>query len=630
MKEKPHHFIRFLGYVRPYIKYVVLAVWGGIVKFTVPLLVPQVTRHLLDDVYLNPALTVPQKLHELYLYVGGMMAVFVFFWAPLTYTRHYYEGKAGRRSVFDLRCELYYRILRMSASFFDRNKSGTIVARLISDIELAQNLVGSALTNVWMDAISLTVILYFLVRIDVTTTLVALSTFPLYLYSFKKLQGEIKASSRQVQQEIANMAGNIQEKIVGSRVIHVFTQEKKEEKNFLKESEQLFSKEMRRVFFQSVNMTVTGTLTQLAPLIVALFGGYRVIHGTMSIGELVAIGMYLPALYTPLQRFSELNVVFANAMAALERIFEIIDAKPEITDRPNAIQLNEIKGRVEFDHVYFSYSKQDEGTLVLSDLNFTVEPGQKIALVGPSGSGKSTLVSLIPRFYDVDAGAVRIDGYDVRDIKLRSLRRHIGMVLQDPILFSGTIKENILYGAPDATDQQLIAACKAANAYEFIKSMPHGFDSEIGEGGAFLSGGQKQRLTIARAFLKNPKILILDEATSSLDSESERLIQEALERLIAGRTTFIIAHRLSTIVGADRILVLNEGRIVESGTHHELLQLGGIYRHLYEQQFESIWASLDVLAEPPAADHPPNLKSTMYTASPAMPAAKSAVIKTVK
>ncbi len=595
MEQKPHNFVRFLAYVRPYTKYVVVATLGGIVKFTVPLWVPQITRYLLDNVYLNSALSVEAKLRELFIYAGGMMVVFIVFWAPWTYVRHYYSGKAGHRSVFDLRCDLYYRILRMSASFFDRNKSGAIVARLISDIELAQNLVGSALTNVWMDAISLVVILYFMVQIDLMTTLVALITFPLYLYFFKKLQGEIKASSYQVQQEIATMSGNAQEKISGSRVVHAFTQEKNEERTFQRESEELFSKAMRRVYFQSMNMTTTGTLTQLAPLIVTMFGGYQVIHGALSIGELVAVTMYLSPLYTPLQRFSELNVVFANSMAALDRIFEIMDEKPEIADRPNAAELKRIAGKVEFEQVHFSYSKENQGTLILSDLNFTIESGQKIALVGPSGSGKSTLVSLIPRFYDVDAGCVKIDGGDVRDIQLTSLRRHIGMVLQDPILFSGTIRENILYGNPKATDEQIMAASKAANAYGFIRSLPHGFDNEIGEGGVFLSGGQRQRLTIARAFLKDPKILILDEATSSLDSESERLIQEAMERLIVGRTTFIIAHRLSTIVNADRILVLNNGSVVETGTHVELLQRGGMYRHLYEQQFESARFSLDLL-----------------------------------
>jgi ABC-type multidrug transport system fused ATPase/permease subunit len=595
MEQKPNNFVRFLAYVRPYTKYVVVAALGGIVKFTVPLWVPQITRYLLDNVYLNPALSVEAKLRELFMYVGGMMVVFVVFWAPWTYVRHYYSGKAGHRSVFDLRCDLYYRILRMSASFFDHNKSGAIVARLISDIELAQNLVGSALTNVWMDAISLVMILYFMVQINLTTTLVALVTFPIYLYFFKKLQGEIKASSYQVQKEIATMSGNAQEKISGSRVVHAFTQEKNEERTFQREAEVLFSKAMRGVYFQSMNMTTTGTLTQLAPLIVTLYGGYQVIQGALSIGDLVAVTMYLSPLYMPLQRFSELNVVFANSTAALDRIFEIMDEKPEIADRPNAMELKQIAGKVEFEHVHFSYSKEDQGTLVLSDLNFTAEPGQKIALVGPSGSGKSTLVSLIPRFYDVDAGCVEIDGRDVRDVQLTCLRRHIGMVLQNPILFSGTIRENILYGNPKATDEQIVAASKAANAYDFIRSLPHGFDNEIGEGGVFLSGGQRQRLTIARAFLKDPKILILDEATSSLDSESEHLIQEAMERLIVGRTTFIIAHRLSTIVNADRILVLNSGSIVETGTHVELLQRDGVYRHLYEQQFESARFSLDLL-----------------------------------
>jgi ABC-type multidrug transport system fused ATPase/permease subunit len=595
MEQKPNNFVRFLAYVRPYTKYVVIAALGGIVKFTVPLWVPQITRYLLDNVYLNPALSVEAKLRELFMYVGGMMVVFVVFWAPWTYVRHYYSGKAGHRSVFDLRCDLYYRILRMSASFFDHNKSGAIVARLISDIELAQNLVGSALTNVWMDAISLVMILYFMVQINLTTTLVALVTFPIYLYFFKKLQGEIKASSYQVQKEIATMSGNAQEKISGSRVVHAFTQEKNEERTFQREAEVLFSKAMRGVYFQSMNMTTTGTLTQLAPLIVTLYGGYQVIQGALSIGDLVAVTMYLSPLYMPLQRFSELNVVFANSTAALDRIFEIMDEKPEIADRPNAMELKQIAGKVEFEHVHFSYSKEDQGTLVLSDLNFTAEPGQKIALVGPSGSGKSTLVSLIPRFYDVDAGCVQIDGRDVRDVQLTCLRRHIGMVLQNPILFSGTIRENILYGNPKATDEQIVAASKAANAYDFIRSLPHGFDNEIGEGGVFLSGGQRQRLTIARAFLKDPKILILDEATSSLDSESEHLIQEAMERLIVGRTTFIIAHRLSTIVNADRILVLNSGSIVETGTHVELLQRDGMYRHLYEQQFESARFSLDLL-----------------------------------
>ncbi len=574
-------FLRFLSYVRPYAKYVAAAAVGGIVKFSVPLLVPEITRHLLDDVYLNPAMTADEKVRELGLYIGGMMVIFVVFWSPFTYVRHYFAGKASQQSIFDLRCELYYRILRMSASFFDRNKSGAIVARLIGDIELAQNLIGSALTDTWMDFVALALILYFLLRIDAGVALAALLTFPIYLYYFRKSQSDIRRSSLRVQEEIAAMSGSIQEKIAGSRVVHAFAREKHEETSFYRESEKLFSISMHRVYLQSTNVTITTLLTHLAPLIVTLYGGYQVIVGNLTVGELVAVGMYLPPLYTPMQRFAQLNLVFANSMAAVDRVFEIMDQKPEIRDRPGAVELRDIEGQVEFDHVCFAYHHVEEPGPVLRDITFTVEPGQKIALVGPSGSGKSTIVSLIPRFYDVDSGGVRIDGCDVRDVTLTSLRRKVGMVLQTPILFSGSVLENIRYGEPSASFGEIVEACKAANAYDFIMAMPKGFNSEVGESGTFLSGGQKQRITIARAFLKDPKILILDEATSSLDSESEKLIQSALERLMEGRTTFIIAHRLSTVEKADCIMVLENGRIVETGTHEQLLRANGLYHHLY-------------------------------------------------
>jgi subfamily B ATP-binding cassette protein MsbA len=315
---------------------------------------------------------------------------------------------------------------------------------------------------------------------------------------------------------------------------------------------------------------------------VTIYGGYQVIHGHLSVGALIAFGMYLNPLYLPLQRFSELNVVFANSMAALDRIFEIIDEHPEIADHPQAVKLKTVSGKLTFEDVSFSYSPE---RAVLDHINFTVEPGQKVALVGHSGSGKSTLVSLVPRFFDVDAGVIRLDEHDIRMVKLKSLRDQIGMVLQDPVLFSGTIRDNILYGNPKASKEQVIQACKAANAYDFIKQLPHGLNTEVGERGALLSGGQKQRITIARAFLRDPKILILDEATSSLDTESEHLIQEALDRLMVNRTTIIIAHRLSTVVNADRILVLHNGSIVEAGSHDDLIRESTIYRSLYSRQF---------------------------------------------
>ncbi len=579
--ETQNNFIRFLSYVRPYKWQVVAASIGGIVKFSVPLLVPQVTRYLLDDVFLNTALTTQEKMNALFTSVGGLILIFIFFWTPLTYIRHYYAGKSGYISVFDLRHELYYRILRMSASFFDRHKSGGIVARLIGDIEVAQNLVGSALTNVWMDLISLILILYFLMTIDSGVTLVALVTFPFYLFFFRKSQTAIKTSSLRVQEEIEALSGSVQEKIAGNRVVRAFGREDFEEKSFDRDSQKLLSTSMRRVYLQSVNLAITGVIVNVAPLIVMLYGGMQVINGALTVGDLIAVTMYLPSLYTPLQRFSELGVVFANSMAAVDRVFEIMDMKPEIRDLPTAMEVETIEGRVEFDHVSFAYHNVDEPGPVLRDMSFVVEPGEKVALVGPSGSGKSTVVSLIPRFYDVDAGHVYIDGHDVRDLMLQSLRRHVGMVLQTPVLFSGSIYDNIRYGKPEAEEAEIVEACRAANAWDFIQKMPKAIYSEVGENGGYLSGGQRQRLTIARAFLKDPKILILDEATSALDAESERLIQSALERLMIGRTTFIIAHRLSTIEDADLIFVLDRGRLVELGTHNQLLHEAGVYQRLY-------------------------------------------------
>jgi len=581
-RKKQHNFFRFLAYVKPYRGAVLLAALGGVVKFTLPLLVPQLTRHLIDNVFVNQALAASEKVEELFFYAGIMIGLFVIVWAPFTYMRSYFAGKAGHRSVFDLRCDLYYHILRMSSSFFSENKSGGIVSRLISDVALVQNLVGSALTNIWIDGAAVFVIIYFLLGIDPPTALVAMATFPLYIFFFKKIGSKIKKTSYDVQKEIEIMSGDVQEKMAGNVVVRSFTREKHEEKIFNDYSENLFITTMRRIMLQSVNISVSGLMMNLAPLLVIIFGGYRVVHGMISLGDLIAVTMYLHPLYLPLQRFSELNVVFSNSMAALQRIFEIMDQKPEIMDKKNAHAFESVAGHVRFENVFFGYNN---GEPILKGMSFDVQAGTRVALVGKSGSGKSTVVSLIPRLYDVNKGRVAIDGYDVRDVKQRSLRRQIGMVLQDPILFSGTIRENIRYGRPKADNKEIVEACEMANALEFIKTLPNGMGTEVGEQGVFLSGGQKQRITIARAFLKNPKILILDEATSSLDSVSEAMIQEALERLMEGRTTFIIAHRLSTIVNVDNIMVLDNGSIIESGNHTDLLKKSSEYRKLYEIQF---------------------------------------------
>ena len=584
MKQTPKrpNFLRFLAYVKPYVWFIVLAAIGGIIKFTVPLIVPQITRYLLDDVLLNSDFSTERQLTLLFRSIGLMALLLVFIWAPATYARSYFAGLAGHKAVFDLRQSLYEHILRMSASFFDRHRSGSIVSRLMSDVALMQNLVGNALTNIWMDSAAIIVVLIFMLNINVNITLVALAMFPLYIFVFKKFQSKIRSATYVIQEGTSQLAGNAQEKIAGSHVVHAFSQETREGRYFKRDSSHLLSATVRLLRFRGGNAAITGILTQGAPLLVLLYGGYLVIGGSLSIGELVAISLYLGPLYLPLERFSELNVVLSNSLAALDRVFEVMDESSDIQDVPGAEELKNARGKVSFDNVHFAYPKDDSPIAVLNDISFSVEPGQKVALVGPSGSGKSTLIGLIPRFYDVTSGEITIDGQDVRKLKVKSLRQSISIVLQTPVLFSGTVRQNILYGKPGASDEELIAAARAGNAYDFIQELSNGFDSEVGEGGGYLSGGQRQRVTIARAFLKDPTILILDEATSALDSTSEKLIQSALERLMENRTTFIVAHRLSTIIGADMILVMREGKIIDAGTHQTLLQKEGLYQELYK------------------------------------------------
>lgn len=585
------YFKRFLLYVRPYMWMVGLAALGGVIKFSVPLLVPQVTRQLIDGVLLSTELATEVRVQHLIRQIAGLALAFVFIWMPGTYLRHYYAGKSGHSTVFDLRTDLYNHILRMSSSFFDQTKSGGILSRLISDIELAQNLVGNALTNIWMDAAAVVLVLYFLLRIDLGITLVSIALFPVYLLLFKRFGRKIERASYEVQEELSKISGDIQERISGNRVIHAFGQERAEINRFQKKSTHLLGVAMRRVGYQSHNMVFTGIIVQLAPLIVLLTGGIMVIQARLTLGQLVAVTMYLNPLYLPLQRFSELNVVFANSMAAVRRIFEVMDQSPDVKEIPNARSLDNPVGVVKFENVTFRYS--EDRPAVLENINLSVLAGTRVALVGSSGAGKSTIASLVPRFYDIADGRITLDGEDIRFLKIKSLRRCISVVTQEPILFSGTIRENILYGAPGASEEALIAAAKAANVDTFVQQLPAGYATEVGERGTFLSGGQKQRITLARAFLKDPRILILDEATSALDAESEQLIQDALHRLMEGRTTFIIAHRLATVVSADQIVVMESGRIEEAGTHDSLLQKNGRYRQFYNLQFQAAHTSQD-------------------------------------
>ncbi len=597
---------RFLAYVMPYRGLVASAAFMGILKFCLPLLFPLALKFITDDILVGQS-SVPQArdaFSKLFMwwathvaawlpFLGSgkmallnataltMLVVYIVL-AVATFYRSWLAGVAGQRLVFDLRFDFYQHIQSMSHNFFTSQRSGNIVSRFMSDVTLAQNFVGSALTNVWMDGASLFFVVYILFYLEARLAWVALAVMPCYVVLIRFMSPRIKKASRSAQEKLEEMSGDLQEKIGGMSVIKAFHQERREALRFFRLSHRLFNYFKDNVYLNSWNQAYSGFLTTVAPLVVVWVAATFVLRAEMTVGTMIAFYGFLGSLYLPLQRFSELGLIVSNALAAIERIFEYFDIPPQIQEKPDAQTLPGIRGHIRFERAHFAYDQQ---LPALSDIDFEIKPGEMVALVGASGSGKSTLVSLIPRFYDVTSGRVLIDNYDVRAATFKSLRRQIGIVLQESILFSTTLRENLLYGRPHATEAEVLSAAEAANAIEFIKALPQGFDTVIGERGVKLSGGQRQRVAIARAFLKNPRILILDEATSSLDSESEHLIQEALARLMRGRTTIVIAHRLSTVVEADKIVVLQNGRVVEIGRHEELLLRGGHYAFLARRQF---------------------------------------------
>jgi subfamily B ATP-binding cassette protein MsbA len=605
---------RFLVYVKPYRWLVASAAFMGILKFCLPLLFPLVLKFITDDLLgAHPGSTdaisrvmreYAQWLISHLPFLGdgrfGMLnavALTMFLIYVLlsiaTYYRSMMAGRVGQRMIFDMRYDMYQHLQRMSHSFYSNQKSGSIVSRFMSDIALAQNFVGSALTNVWMDGASLFFVVYILFYLEPSLAWISLAAMPFYVFVIRYMSPLIKKSSRRSQEKLEEMSGDLQEKIAGMTVVKAFVQERREARRFFKTSHELTDMFLRNIRLGAFNQMYTGFLTTAAPLIVVWIAAFFVLREQMSVGTMIAFYGYLGSLYLPLQRFSELGLVVSNSMAAIERIFELMDVMPEVREKPDAMGLPPARGHIRFAQVSFSY---DSKLATLFDLNFEIKPGEVVALVGQSGSGKSSLVGLIPRFYDVTTGQVLIDGHDVRDLTFKSLRGQIGMVLQETVLFSATLRENLLYGNPRASDAELHQAAQMANTMEFIERLPNNFETPIGERGIKLSGGQRQRIAIARAFLKNPRILILDEATSALDSESEHLIQDALWRLMKGRTTIIIAHRLSTIIHTDRIFVMHEGRIVETGRHADLFAAGGQYTRLARKQFRDTIAPMAEMA----------------------------------
>ncbi|OLO28244.1 multidrug ABC transporter ATP-binding protein [Alkalihalophilus pseudofirmus] len=573
---------RYLKFVKPYWKVVFFAVGIGIFKFGIPLLTPLIVKYVIDDIVLAEALLQDEKISKLLWLMGIMFFIFVVVRPPIEYYRQYFAQWIGSKVLYDIRKKLFSHIQKLSLRFYSNRKVGEIISRVIHDVEQTKNFVITGLMNIWLDMITILIALAIMFSMNAWLTVVAICMFPFYGFSIKFFYSRLRHLTRVRSQALAEVQGHLHERIQGMNVIKSFALENYEKDQFAKRNGHFLERALDHTRWNAKTFAVVNTITDVAPLLVIAVSGYFVITGRIEIGSMVAFVMYMERLYNPLRRLINSSTTLTQSLASMDRVFEFMDEKYDIVNKDNAKPLKFVKGDITFKNVTFRY---DEDSLtVIKDFNLDVKAGETIAFVGMSGGGKSTIISLIPRFYDVTEGSIEIDGHDIRNYEVQSIRDKIGMVLQDNILFSDTIKMNILMGNPNASDNEVIAAAMAANAHDFIMNLPKGYDTEVGERGVKLSGGQKQRIAIARVFLKNPPILIFDEATSALDLESEHYIQEALEVLAKSRTTFIVAHRLSTITNADRIVVIEDGKVSEIGTHEDLMNRKGSYKRLFEVQ----------------------------------------------
>jgi len=572
---------QYLKYVKPYKWKIFWTILIGIVKFGIPLLMPLILKYVIDNI-IGADAPASDKISELLWVMGIAFVVFLVLRPPIEYARQYLAQWVGNKVLYDIRDRLFDHLQKLSLSFYSQTKTGEIISRVINDVEQSKNFVMTGLMNIWLDLITILIAIGIMLTMDIPLTIVSIILFPFFGFAIKYFYGTLRRLTRERSQALAEVQGHLHERVQGIPVTRSFALEDYEQEQFGVRNDNFLNKALKHTDWNARTFAVTNTITDLAPLLVIAYSGYQVINGALTIGTMVAFVGYLERVYSPLRRLINSSTVLVQAIASIDRVFELMNEKYDIVDKENAKELTRVGGKVDIENVSFSYD--DDERAVLQNINLNVKKGETIAFVGMSGGGKSTLISLIPRFYDVTGGSIKVDGIDIRDVKARSLRNNIGMVLQDNILFSESIAVNIRMGNPDATDEEVIAAAKAANAHDFIKELPYGYDTLVGERGVKLSGGQKQRIAIARVFLKNPPILIFDEATSALDLESEHLIQETMERLASDRTTFIVAHRLATITHADRIVVIENGEIVEAGSHDELMKKQGSYYNLYQVQ----------------------------------------------
>ena len=570
-------YFRALKYIKPYWKRGLAAGICTIIAAGGTAYLPFVIKDMVDQVLSEKNTTMLNWI------VLSIIVVFVIRGIAY-YGQSYLMNYVGQRVIIDIRKAVFEKLQRLSMSFYDKHKTGTIMSYVTNDVSALQSAMVDNVVEMITETVILVASIVMMIYLDWKLFLVTFATFPVVLFFIDSFGKRIRKSGSRIQEAAADITSVLQEVASSPRVIKSFVREGYEVDRFDKENMNNFRANMK---YAQLSSTLTPTIEFVAAVgvsIILWYGGNSVINGSITAGSLVAFLTYAVNISNPIKRLSRVIGNIQKALAAAQRVFDVLDLPEVIKNAPDAKALPKVKGDVRFNDVSFAYNKNEE---VLSHVSFEVKPGEMIAFVGPSGAGKSTVASLLPRFYDAINGSITIDGQDIRKVTLDSLREQVGIVPQETVLFNGSVYDNILYGRLDATREEVEAAAKAANAHDFIMQLPDGYETMLGDRGMNISGGQRQRISIARAILKNPQILILDEATSALDTESERVVQEALDRLMVGRTSFVIAHRLSTIKNADKIMVLEKGQLIEQGNHDELMAMDGLYAHLYKIQYRS-------------------------------------------